>query len=1024
MLKKLCYLVPIVVLIMVMGTNNARGDVLHWSGNGSPDPNWHVPQNWDVGVVPQGGDDAYCKTNTGKRDPNYVTASSTYGGLCLLCIADVSANGELNIDSGTLNVVSALRASKNSTGPRTAKVNMKGGTLAFHGRGVTVGQCVGNDIVDGALNWGPNGPGETVESTWNMTGGLITCGAFTCPSAGTLSHSTFNLDGGTLIIREESTGFAGGETDVSVGFFVNESLNTDRPNNHYRAGGRGGILNITGGTVIAQGNITPLFDPARYDSEYEVYTGYLYDPCNVVRPYPALAATSYNKFIVYDYDQRNDGKTTITAAAIPVARAWKPDPVKDSLYVPTTPTLKWNGGADATDGHDVYFGTNSASLPYVTTVDAGDPCEYAPSALPLGTKYFWQAVAQPADEADLWEFTVEGKAKGPSPLDGASMETNASRNVTLSWAAGAYATSHDVYFGTDSTSLSLIADNNSANFKRVQGVLGQKNYWQINENSDEDHGPVETSGAPPWSFTMADYDQVDSFESYANYDAFIVVWKESAAMDLDLALNSGRTSRDPTHSNTVKSMEVKYTYASANTGACNALFTTTQNWTSSGSSALDLSFWMRGKGNNSALSNLYIQLATGTTTSSAYYSAKVPISDFNHLLLNDFGTTIDKGDEWMNVNIALNDFNGTGKGASFNLASVRRLFIGSQASGAATGTFWLDDFRLYPSRCVHARDAGSPGAALADITDDCVVNYVDLYKVTDEWLVSDTDVSLAGALKNCKFDGNSVDGVYGKALKLGEPRDWVDIEDLAFPDFSDKTVAMWVRVDERPIPETTRLLIFSASNYWRLNIIAEGDSSNTRLESMVGNEFIEPTISGYVTITGEAEHDWHHIAMTVSPVSAGTVDCTMYVDGGQPITYTVENHFYDQLDGICIGGLNNGLNQHSNITVDDFRIYDRELTESEVLALKNGTPPSADDLLIKYDFDETTGTVAANTGSMSTVHRPVGYTPGVTGAPQFKLSQGELYTGADSGKTYINLKDYAIISKHWLYGNGGTWVYP
>jgi len=1026
MLNKLCYLVP-VVLIIVIGTNSAGGDVLHWKGSTS-DPNWHDPTNWDRGVVPQGGDDVYCKkVSPANKDPNFTAQSST-DPLCLLCIVDtangVSTDGQLYIDGGTLNVVSAIRASKDSTGSHTATVTMKGGTVALYGRNITVGGCSGSLVNDGPLYWSPNGGNETVESIWNMEGGLITCGTFSIVSAGTNSHSVFNLNGGTVIVRGRSVGVEGwtpGSGDA--GFFVNEVVNITRtdPNAHYRSGRYAlDTLNVAGGKLIATGNITSLFEN-RYDTTTGSNMG-LIDACDVIRAYPEslhpeYPDSSYNKYIVYDYDQRNDGKTTITASALAVAKAWKPNPIDEASYVTTSPTLKWNGGAGATDGHDVYFGTNSAHVP------PGDPCEYAPGTLALGQEYFWQVVPQPTNPApDIWKFTVEGKAKGPSPLDGATIEPNATRNVTLCWTAGAYATSHDIYFGTDTyhqTDTCIV----------VKGTLGQVNYWRVDENSDDAHGPVTTMGTT-WSFTMADYDLVDSFESYGDYDDFIVVWKESAAMDLDLALNSGRTSRDPTHSNTNKSIEVKYTYASANTGAANALFPATQNWTSSASSALALSFWMRGKGNNSALSNLYIQLATGTTTSSAYYSAKVPISDFTNLLLNDFGTAIDKGDEWMNVNIALNDFNGTGKGTSFNLASVRRLFIGSSASGAATGLFWLDDFRLYPSRCVPARDAGSPGAALADITDDCVVNYADLYKVTDAWMDSDTDVSTDGALKNCKFDGNSVEGKIDRALKLGEPRDWVDIEDLAFPDFSDKTVAMWVSVDERPTPVETKLFIFSTSNYWRLNMIAEGASNGSILEAMVGNQFTEPDDIGYTLLTGDDEHAWHHITMTVGAVSSGHVTCSMYVDGIFKQSDTVESHFYDQLDGICIGGLNNGKSQHSNITVDDFRIYGRALTKTEVRALKEGSGdpnyPSNDTLLIKYDFDETTGTVATNTGSMSTVHRPVGYTPGVTGAPQFKLSQGELYTGTDGSpaKTYINLKDYANLSKNWLYGNSGEWVFP
>ena len=1020
MLKKLCYLVSIVVLIVVMGTNSANSDILKWSGNASPDPRWSVPHNWDKGVVPVGGDDAYCTKVSGKVDPNFTSEATMTEPLCLLSLADATTNGELNIDSGTIMVASALRSSKGTTSATSAKVTMKGGTVSLYGRGVVFATCTGTDIQDGYFSLGPDTGGVNINTTWTMTGGLITTGTFSVPAAGTLSHSVFNLNGGTVIVREPSQGMAGGITDQAQGFYVNEAVNTDRddPNAHYRQGRNGlGILNVGGGTMIIQGDVTPLFKN-RVDTTAAggpVSMG-LIDPCNAIVAYPTLSATSYNKYIVYDYDGRNDAKTTITAEARPVLEAFEPSPINGHKFVSTTPTLRWTGGTGATS-HDVYFGT-STNPPFVITKTTINDPNYVPAAMALGSTWYWKIRENGTTAGPVWSFTVQGKSKGPSPVDGASIETDATRNVTLSWTAGAYATSHDVYFGTNSASLPQIADNNSTPIKRVQGTLGTTCFWRVDENSDAAHGSVTTPGTT-WSFDMADYDRIDNFEQYAS-GTLNVIWNNVSAMPLTLAINSGRDNKDPVHRGK-QGMKVSYTYGSAGSGSCRATFLAAQDWSSAQSGAVALSFWMRGKGNNGSLSNLYIQLASGTSTSSSFYSAKVPVYSYSTVILDE---------EWTNVNMALADFNGAGKGASFNLASVTRLFIGSSSAGATSGSLWVDDISLYPSRCVPDRDAGSPGAAVADITDDCVVNNEDLYQISDEWLDSDSYASLDGKLNKCKFDGNSVDGPYasfGKALKLGEPLDWVDVDDYAFPNFSNKTIAFWVRVDERVLPTNTKLLIFSTSNEWRLNINAEGISASPYIElnCQAGNQFTEPTTFGDTSVN---EDEWHHVALTISTPSAGTVTVTMYVDGVLKAATSPEPHYYTKLTGACIGALNNGIKQHSNITIDDFRIYNVALTDT-------GTPSDIDKLadddvvttnpsatpLVKYDFNETTGTVAVNTGSLTSVYHKVGY---VLGPPLIDVSLAELYSAEAEGSRKINLKDYSKVAKNWLYGSSPAWVFP
>ena len=1040
--KKLCYLVPIVVLVIIMGTTSARGAVMHWTGGSVPnDPNWHNPANWDLGIVPQAGDDAYCKkVSPTKKDPNF-TAQSSPDPLCLLCIVDtqsgVSSDGHLNIDGGTLNVISAVRTSKGSSGSNNATVKMKGGTLALYGADVMQGTCVGNSIQDGNFSWGPNAAGESTFGTWDMEGGLITCGTFSMPGAGTTSSSVFNLKGGTVIVRKPSSGL-GGLSDGFQGFFLNETFNTTctEPNQFLRkgkpsSGGGSGKLNISGGKMIIQGNVTPLFEN-RYCETTSTAMG-LIDPCGVIVAYPELSATSYNKYIVYDYDQRNDGKTTLTAAASLKAKAWKPSPVDGALYVSEAPTLRWSKGTNATS-HDVYFGTSTSTWSSTNVLDSSDPNYVPTSPLALGKTYYWKvdekATGGGTTPGDIWTFMTHGRAKGPNPGDGTSITPDATRTVTLSWTADTYATSHDVYFGTNSASLSLIADDITSPSKTYQPTLGATNYWRVDENIDSAYGGGTITGNI-WSFTVTNYDLVDSFENYQSAvktsgTAFGQWWFNSGGT-MTLAVNSGTGYRDPVRTGK-HGLQYQYSFGGAGSSYVYTKFPANQNWTTSGDKncgAVTLSFWMRGKGNNGSLSNLYVMLATGTTSGTVYNSAKVQVPNFSSIIKNESGTNPTNAD-WINVNIPLSDFNGAGKGASFNLASVGRLFIVCESSGASDGYLWVDDIRLYVQRCVPDRVPASDlptraGAPLSDITDDCVVNYNDLLEIagkTDRvWLDSNSVVSTNAVLYNTSSPW--VSGKFGNAVKLGQPLDWVDIDDLAFPLFYDRTIAFWVRVDD--IPGTiagTRQYLFSTSRDWRLNIGAERTGTNTMdLLAVVGNEFVEPDAIGRTSV---AEDEWHHVALVVGPKdTAGKVNVKFYVDGTFKEERTsLEAHYYNQLTGICLGALNNGNSQHSNATFDDFRIYGTALSGSDIALLADSnisTNPSATPL-IKYDFNESSGTTAANTGSLTSVNHPVGYTL----SPLVKVSPAELYTGIDAGKTYINFKDYAKFANNWLY----SWVYP
>ncbi|HSW46508.1 MAG TPA: hypothetical protein VLM89_13150, partial [Phycisphaerae bacterium] len=87
-------------------------------------------------------------------------------------------------------------------------------------------------------------------------------------------------------------------------------------------------------------------------------------------------------------------------------------------------------------------------------------------------------------------------AHSPIPADGAS---GVSISQGLSWASGAYATSHNVYFGTTSQNLSLI-DNRAVNTYSPTLAYSTTYYWRIDELGDGEQEIVGTQ----WSFTTQD----------------------------------------------------------------------------------------------------------------------------------------------------------------------------------------------------------------------------------------------------------------------------------------------------------------------------------------------------------------------------------------------------------------------------------------------------------------------------------------------------------------------------------------
>jgi hypothetical protein len=166
-------------------------------------------------------------------------------------------------------------------------------------------------------------------------------------------------------------------------------------------------------------------------------------------------------------------------------------------------TLSWTPGLDvaATDGHDVYFGTDYNDVKAADTTTGGiykgaqDSNVYPEGGsltLDLATTYYWRIDevndAGVAVGGPVWRFTTEdGNARDLIPGEGYK---GVDPNGVLRWTASCIGLSHDVYLGTNLNDVNNATDpdvlpgrGNQAETTYNPGGLEQlaTYYWRIDE---------------------------------------------------------------------------------------------------------------------------------------------------------------------------------------------------------------------------------------------------------------------------------------------------------------------------------------------------------------------------------------------------------------------------------------------------------------------------------------------------------------------------------------------------------------
>ena len=554
--------------------------------------------------------------------------------------------------------------------------------------------------------------------------------------------------------------------------------------------------------------------------------------------------------------------------------------------------------------------------------------------------------------SELRFFYISAWATEPDPTSG---KTGLDPDVVLSWRPGREAATHDVYFSTDRQSVAsgtaLVTEVPAAGECRAgydAGMLelGKTYYWRIDE-VNEAETPATWQG-PVWDFTTIEHVVVDDFEDYNDFspDRIWQTWHDGVGFSEPPPGFAGNgtgsqvgndappfTEQTIVHGG-LQAMTFRYTN-NGSTGK--ALYSeaqrewaTPQNWTVNGVKALTL--WFNGDAGNSA-EPLYVGLQDSLGTR----------KDVRH----DNANAV-RIDGWEEFSVDLQEF----ANAGVNLTSIQKIYVGvgnrlAPQSGG-TGTLYFDDIRLYPSRCVPERKA--PPAA--DLTGDCVVDYLDVDSMAADWLIAAVAPDDTGLVARWEFAGDFTDATgkghdgtaYGDPTIVNDPErgqvlevdgdDRVGVSDAADlnygPDES-LTLVTWANFEPSGAPSG-----------WKC-IVAKG-----RTESGGATAYVPELYGFYVS----PDNNWH--------VNAGGI-------GGDPLAATGgrwrhlafvqdgpagEGYFYIDGEVVVSGGADNcdttgrplfigaaGTDVPVDIfeafkgRIDDVRIYNYALSQSEILYL-------------------------------------------------------------------------------------------
>ncbi|MBN1360691.1 MAG: discoidin domain-containing protein [Sedimentisphaerales bacterium] len=475
--------------------------------------------------------------------------------------------------------------------------------------------------------------------------------------------------------------------------------------------------------------------------------------------------------------------------------------------------------------------------------------------------------------------------RDPMPVPGATQVDPA---VVLSWHAGREAASHQVYFGTDPNAVAddtALLDTTDVSMYDLGTVdLGTTYYWKVTEVNEAEVPSAWTSEV--WSFSTPDFIVVDGFETYTDNEGSLVY--EAWADGFNIPGNGSQVGHDnPPYAeqDIVRSGNQAMPFYYGKEGATTSEATLTvggQDWTQAGAQTLVLYF--RGDLGN-APGQVYLKV---NSTRRDYPGGAASLA----------------APSWKQWNIDLASLGNAAR-------NITSLTIG--VSGSGEGLMYVDDIRLYKEAPAMPEAPADPGAA----------NLVALY--TMEGSVADgSGNGRNGTAQTGASFGQGPTG-YGQALVLDGTSGYATLPIGPLVQASDSmTVAAWV--SRAAGGQNQRVFDFGNDTDVYM-FMAPSSGGGVRFALTTQSYTSESQVVSENALPSDGS--WHHVAITID---SATSELNLYVDGVLADTSTTETLPSDlgNTANNWIGRSQWEADPYLTGAIDDFRIYDRALSEGEV----------------------------------------------------------------------------------------------
>jgi hypothetical protein len=283
----------------------------------------------------------------------------------------------------------------------------------------------------------------------------------------------------------------------------------------------------------------------------------------------------------------------------------------------------------------------------------------------------------------------------------------------------------------------------------------------------------------------------------------------------------------------------------------------------------------------------------------------------------------------------------------------------------------------------------------------------------------------SGNGKNATAQGGAtyITGKIGQAINIAGGSQYVSVPANIMSGLQNFSIATWVNVTSNGT--WARVFDFGSSTNSYMFLAPQSGSGAIRFAITTNGNGSEQQINGTSALSTGT---WHHVAVTLS----GTTG-TLYVDGaqvGQNTSMTLNPASLGATSADYIGKSQFSADPNLNGAVDDFRIYNRALSASEVQALWNtssstptftpptNTPTPITAPIVWYKFDGNTNDSSGN-GKNATAQGSPTYVTGKNGQA-INIAGGSQYVSVPAS-IMNGLHDFSIAA--WVnVTSNGTWA--